>query len=195
LGSRLGLSCLRTPKPTFNDQLEEVHLISPKPSQESDTPTPLWIKRHALGAALLPGEKYDEDDEEDCAESSCSPTTRREMLGHLEDAWFCGRVECATDEATSFAVAEDAQDSPCSTDEYDQTISDIQESPQMTVSVLQALPVEASDKSQLDVNSKESRRSLKRWHSSPEVDIDLTSQGKENAAPPAKRRCSFHIGH
>lgn len=203
LGSRLGLSCLRTPKPTFNDQLEEVHFISPKPSQDSDTPTPLWIKRHNLGAALLPGEQFDEDDEDDGAEPS-------RVTDDATGAWFCGQVERPSHEAMqswlvdrenniqdemSFPVAEDVQDSPCSTDDYDQSLPDSQENPHMVVSVLQALPVEVSDIHQLDAN-KECRRSLKRWQSSAEIEVDSAVNGKENAAPPAKRaRYSFDIDY
>merc|ERR1719428_1010909 len=123
LGSRLGLRCLSTPKPSFHEQLEEVRFISPNPSPDPDTATPLWIKRHALGAALLPGE----DDEEDGVET---PSDSRDS-----STWFCGQVNRPSEEAMhswlvkrkdgnqqeqSFAVAEDSQDSPCSTDDYDQ---------------------------------------------------------------------------
>lgn len=217
-GSRLGLGCLRSRQPTFSTQLEEVHQISPNPSPESDAPTPLWVKRHNLGAALLPGEKFDEDDEKDSDESAAGAQATNE-------AWFCGQVEHATEDELqpwlvtrpcfedSFQVAEDpeedpedGQDSPCSTEEYDtpsnpEVVDRCSPTPyslslmsSLTLRPVEAsetlLSLEASEVLQSDVFTDESKKPLKRRHSQSGENFDFDFEGKENTAPAAKRaRC------
>lgn len=204
LGSRLGLSCLRSRQPTFSTQLEEVYHISPNPSQPSGTPTPLWLKRHLLGAALLPGESYDEEDEEDGDASST-------VAENVNETWFCGQIERPTEDnlqswlvgreasclATgsssechySFAVAEDpedAQESPCSTEEYDQSSVDASSNPEMVVKVV-LQPLEAAATLQSDLIANETEKPAKRRHIQSADNFESDCEGKENAAPPSKR--------